>query len=395
MNGELNERTKKENNTVSLSTDNSFLARGSVDVWFLLIVTGIVLFGMIMSFSASSVYAKLYHDDSTYYFKRYCIFLLIAIGMTTPFVITMRPWHWRLFAIGSYAASVLLLLLVPVIGDEYGGAKRWISFGPITIQPSEIAKLALVLMLALYMSKYKKQVEDNGREGLKYGAIIPLCMTGLLCVLTMIGRHLSGLMIIGIIGVFVMFMGGTRMKWILSLVGIVVVSGVLLIALFPYAQERVLTWWNIEEADPLGEAWQTLQSLYAIGSGGLFGRGLGISQQKFGYVSQPQNDFIFAIICEELGFLGVLIVIGLFALLVVRGFHIAKNAPDRFCSLVVYGLTVKVALQTLMNIAVVTNMMPNTGISLPFFSSGGSSLALQIFEMGIILSISRYSNVKR
>lgn len=374
---------------------DSFLARGGVDTWFLLIVMGIVFFGMIMSFSASSVYAKLYHDDSTYFFKRYCIYLVLSIGMTAPFVIFTRPWHWRLFAIGSYAASVLLLMLVPIIGKEYGGAKRWIQIGPVTIQPSEIAKLALVLMLALYMSRYIKEIDDNGKKGFVYGAFIPLCMTGLLCVLTMLGKHISGLMIIGMLGVCVMFMGGTKVKWILSLIGLVALAGILLIALLPYAQERVSTWWNIEEADALGEAWQTLQGLYAIGSGGLFGLGLGNSRQKFGYVSQPQNDFIFTIICEELGFLGVLIVVGLFGLLVWRGFVIAKNAPDRFCALVVYGLTIKVALQTLMNIAVVTNMMPNTGISLPFFSSGGSSLALQIFEMGIILSVSRYSTVKR
>lgn len=376
-------------------TNEGHLAQGNIDTWFLLIVTGIVLFGMIMSYSASSVYAKLYHDDSAYFFKRYCLFLFISVLFTTPFVLFTRPWHWRFFGIGLYGASVILLLLVPIIGTEYGGAKRWIEIGPVTIQPSEIGKLALVLLLALYMSKYQKLISDKGKKGFIYGAFIPLCITGVLCVLTMLGKHLSGLMIIGMLGVSVMFMGGTKIKWILSLIGIVALAGVLLIAIFPYAQERVSTWWNIEEADALGEAWQTLQGLYAIGSGGLFGLGLGNSHQKYGYVSQPQNDFIFTIICEELGFFGVLIVVGLFGLLVWRGFHIAKNAPDVFCSLTVYGLTVKVALQALMNIAVVTNMMPNTGVSLPFFSSGGTSLALQIFEMGIILSISKYSKFKR
>ena len=166
-----------------------------------------------------------------------------------------------------------------------------------------------------------------------------------------------------------------------------------------YAVLRITTWLQIEfnspNLNPLGSAWQTLQGLNAIGSGGFFGRGLGNSQQKYGYVSQPQNDFIFTIICEELGFIGALAVVLLFGLLIWRGFRIAAKAPDKFCSLVVYGLVIKVALQTILNIAVVTNSIPNTGIALPFFSSGGTSLILQIFEMGIILAISRYSYQKR
>ena len=170
-----------------------------------------------------------------------------------------------------------------------------------------------------------------------------------------------------------------------------VVAGCLLVLVSDYAQARVDTWINIDQADPLGSAWQTLQGLMAIGSGGLFGVGLGNSRQKFGYVSQPQNDFIFTIVCEELGFFGAFLVLALFVAFVWRGFYIAKHAPNSFCALVVYGLTFKVGLQVMLNIAVVTNSMPNTGISLPFFSSGGTSLILQIFEMGIILSISRFS----
>ncbi|MBQ8441203.1 MAG: FtsW/RodA/SpoVE family cell cycle protein, partial [Clostridia bacterium] len=159
-----------------------------------------------------------------------------------------------------------------------------------------------------------------------------------------------------------------------------------------YAQARVETWLFIEKADPLGAAWQTLQGLMAIGSGGLFGTGLGNSRQKFGYVSQPQNDFIFTIVCEELGFVGAVLVIGLFVAFLWRCFHIARHAPDKASALVVYGLGFKVALQAILNIAVVTNSMPNTGIALPFFSYGGTSLMLQIFEVGIILSISRYAS---
>ena len=154
------------------------------------------------------------------------------------------------------------------------------------------------------------------------------------------------------------------------------------------------SWINLEQ-DPLGAGWQTIQGLYAIGSGGFFGLGLGFSRQKYGYVSQPQNDFIFTIICEELGFLGALLVILLFVMLIWRGIRIGQRAPDKFCALVVWGLTFKIALQVAMNIAVVTNMMPNTGISLPFFSTGGTSLMIQIFEIGIILSISRFSTQKK
>jgi cell division protein FtsW len=168
-----------------------------------------------------------------------------------------------------------------------------------------------------------------------------------------------------------------------------------LVLVSSYAQLRVDTWLHIEQVDPLGSAWQTLQGLYAIGSGGMFGVGLGNGRQKHGYVSQPQNDFIFTVICEELGFVGALSLLALFFALILRGFRIAAHAPDRFSALCVSGISLKVAIQTLLNVAVVTNSMPNTGVSLPFFSSGGTFLAIQIFEMGIVLSISRYSTYRR
>ena len=192
-----------------------------------------------------------------------------------------------------------------------------------------------------------------------------------------------------------MFLGGTDRKWFFFIFGAGLVAVLLVLSVSDYARGRLDTWLNIDEADALGSAWQTLQGLYAIGSGGFFGVGLGNSRQKYGYVSQPQNDFIFTIICEELGFIGAVLVVVLFGLLIWRGFRIASRAPDKFTSLAAYGLIAKVALQTVLNIAVVTNSMPNTGISLPFFSSGGTSLILQIFEMGIVLNISRYSYQKR
>ena len=374
------------------------LTRGPVDYYFLFIVIALCLFGAVMAFSASSVYAAQYHDDPAYYVKRHIIYLVLAAAVTVPFVLKARPWFWRFFGVASYAGSVVLLLLVLIIGSSYGsGATRWIQIGPISIQPSEIAKMAVILCIALIMSKYERQIQNRQKFGgqFRYGVLYPMIVFGFICALVMLEHHLSGIIIIGLMGLVTMYIGGTDKKWFLWLFAIGGTAVVLVLLVSDYAMLRVTTWLNIENVDPLGSAWQTLQGLNAIGSGGFFGRGLGNSQQKYGYVSQPQNDFIFTIVCEELGFIGALGVVLLFGLLVWRGFRIAVKAPDKFCSIVVYGLIAKVALQAILNIAVVTNSIPNTGIALPFFSSGGTSLILQIFEMGIILSISRYSYQKR
>ena len=373
------------------------LACGSVDMTFLLIVIALVLYGIIMAYSASSIYATQHKGDSLYYIKRHLMFVGLAVALTTPFVLRARPWFWRLFAICSYGGSILLLLLVLVMGASEGDAQRWLQLGPITIQPSEIAKMAVAMMLALLMSKYEKKITSDIRFGgnFRYGVLLPGACMGVVVLLVAAERHISGVMIIAMIGAAVMYMGGTKMKWLALLAGVVVAGGVCLVAFSSYADTRIQLWLNIDEMDPLGAAWQTLQGLYAIGSGGLFGLGLGNSRQKFGFVSEPQNDFIFTIICEELGFFGAITVLALFALLVWRGFQIAANAPDRFCALTVYGIVFKTVLQAALNIAVVTNSMPNTGISLPFFSSGGTALAIQIFEMGIVLNISRFSYVDK
>lgn len=371
--------------------------RNGIDTRFLVYVIILLCFGAVMSYSASYVYAEQKYDDSSYFIIRYLVFTLLAIVVTVPFVIYSTPAMWKCFGTIIYIASIFLLLLVLVLGRDAGGAQRWLDFGFITIQPSEIAKTGVVMMLAFYMSKYEKQIIDIKREktAFRYGVIYPVCIFGLICGLVALEKHISGLMIIGMIGIAIMYMGGTNLKWIFMIIGGIAIAGCLLILVSDYAQDRVNTWINIDKVDPLGSAWQTLQGLYAIGSGGIFGVGLGNSRQKYGYVSQPQNDFVFTIICEELGFFGAFLVVGAFALLLVRGFKIASRAPDRYTSLLVFGLTFKIALQAILNIAVVTNSMPNTGISLPFFSSGGTSLALQIFEMGIILSVSRFSTLKQ
>ena len=373
------------------------LNKGSIDMWFLVWSVVLLCFGAVMSYSASAVFAEQRYGSSTYFLWRYILFSVIAIIVTAGFIYFARPWVWRIVGVGAYAASIVLLIVVIFAGETGGGAQRWIDLGFITIQPSEIAKMAVVMVLALYMSKYEKQINSVHRFGgnFKHGFLMPMVIIGVLCALIILQPHLSGTMIVGLLGVCVMFMGGTRIRWLGIFLGIILVVGVLFIMFFGYSMERVEIWLHIDEVDPLGQAWQTLQGLYAIGSGGFFGLGLGSSRQKFGYVSQPQNDFIFTIICEELGFVGAFAVVFLFGLLIWRGIKIGQNAPDKFCALVVWGLTMKIAIQVLMNIAVVTNSMPNTGISLPFFSSGGSSLMLQIFEIGIILSISRFSTQKK
>ncbi len=380
-------------NTVSTSRGEKAI-RGSVDIPMLLITAALVLFGCVMIYSASSVYAEHYHNDSTYFIVRHLVFLLLAVAFTAVAVRFCTPKFWADFGIALYGISILMLLAVLVIGVDLGsGAKRWLDFKIFTVQPSEIAKLALVLVLSRYMADHQKQIRSVYRFGgsFKYGVVFPGLMIGTLLGLVALEKHISGLMIIGLLGISIMFLGGTKFRWIFAILGTVALAGTLLILLFPYAQARVDTWIHIDQADPRGAAWQTLQGLMAIGSGGLFGTGLGKSNQKFGYVSQPQNDFIFTIICEELGFFGALLVIGLFALFIWRGFYIARHTEDTCSSLIVFGLTFKVALQVAMNIAVVTNSMPNTGISLPFISYGGTSLLLQVFEVGIILSISRYA----
>ena len=374
------------------------LKKGSVDMWFLLWSMILLCFGIVMCYSAGAFDASLNYDDSTYYLVRNILFSVVAVAATIPFVVFARPWFWRMFGIGSYICAIILLVAVLLVGKTGGGAERWIALGPITIQPSEIAKLAVVMVLALYLEKHEKQVNSLQKFGghFKHGFLIPMVFIGILCGLIVFQPHISGVMIVGMLGVGVMFMGGTRLRWIMMLLGFIAVAFLLLITVFSsYAQTRLDIWLKIDEVDPLGEAWQTLQGLNAIGSGGFFGIGLGASRQKYGYVPEPQNDFIFTIICEELGFVGALGVVILFALLIWRGIKIGQNAPDKFSALVVWGLTFKIALQVAMNIAVVTNMMPNTGISLPFFSAGGSALMLQIFEIGIILSISRYSSQKK
>lgn len=368
-----------------------------VDRPLLILILILIAIGSIMVFSASYVYAKSKTGDSMYFIKRQILFAALGIFgmlivMRVPYT-TYKKYAWIIFGV-----SALLLISVLVIGVSEGEAQRWIQLpGGLTLQPSEIMKFALVVIMAWYMScknKYKENSQSEHKT-LIYDALVPFGLIGVACVLIMLENHLSGTIIVGLIGLSVMIAGGGSLKAIFIAGAVVVPTG--LIYLFfgkGYQSNRIQIWLN-PEAFPRDGGYQNIQGLYAIGSGGLLGVGLGNSRMKYSYVSQPQNDFIFSIVCEELGFVGAVAIMCLFALLVWRGMVVAMHAPDKFSSLVALGISCKVAIQVLLNIAVVTNTIPNTGISLPFFSYGGTAIVILMLEMGVLLSISRHSYQKK
>jgi cell division protein FtsW len=371
------------------------LFKGGFDLPFLVLVVILLLLGLVMLFSASYAVAYYYHNgDSFYYIKRQAVWAVL--GVVVMFVFASFDYHklhkltWPLLLV-TYALMVLVLFM-PKIND----VRRWIVYGPINIQPSEIAKFAVILVFAHLISVFSGK-KENGMKSFKYGVLPFLLILASIAGLMVLEPHLSGTIIILFIGFSMMFVGGTAIKWFVA--GGSIAAGALGVIVFAtdfidYAKVRLTTWLNPFSVMQ-GKGWQTVQSLYAIGSGGIMGLGLGNSRQKYLYISQPENDFIFPIICEELGLVGAVIVIVLFALLVWRGYVIAMRAPDRFGTLLAVGLATQVGLQAILNIAVVTNTVPNTGISLPFFSYGGSSLVMLLFQMGIILSISRFSSVEQ
>ena len=366
--------------------------KGSYDTVFLILVIVLTLFGLVMDFSASYAYAFNRFGDSFYFLKnqlRYAV-----VGFVAMFLAMKFDYKWvRKLTLPAFIVSILLLIGVLLYGFAAGVAQRWITIGPISFQPSEIAKLSLVLTLALYVARNQDRITNyrNAKQSNLYGMFIPFLIVAVICGLVALEKHFSGTIIIFAIGMVIIFAAGARISWFIA-GGVAAVTALgIAITTVPYAIERLNMYRFPERYGANDELWQTLQGLYAVGSGGLFGVGLGNSRQKHLYVSQPQNDFVFSIIAEELGFAGAALVVILFMLLIWRGFVIALKAPDTFSSLIVIGLISKVAIQALLNIAVVTNMIPNTGISLPFFSYGGTALMMQLGEMGIILSISRFS----
>lgn len=363
------------------------------DPLLLMLIALLSLFGSVMIFSASYANALARYGDSFYYIKRQIIWLFVGVAVMLLFSRPPAEFYKR-FTPHAFVLTLVFLLLVLIIGESGGGAKRWIAIGSLTFQPSELAKTTLVLMLARHFSNKRETIlSENERRSFFVGTLLPLGYIGLVCGLVALEKHLSCIIILGALGVFLMFAGGSRLKY-LGMFGACGVAGVSALALLTdYTKRRILIWQN-PEAFPLDGGWQTLQGMMAIGSGGFFGLGLGNSRLKFSYVAEPQNDFIFTITCEELGFLGALLILALFALFCIRGYTIAMRHPDPFCALTVFGITSKIALQVLLNVAVVTNSIPNTGISLPFFSYGGSSLVMLFAEMGILLSFSRGAHIR-
>ena len=376
--------------------------KGGLDVPFLIIVIALITLGLIMMFSASSSYSYYYFNDSLYYFKRQSVFAVL--GLIVMFVMSRVNYHVLKRAaiplgLVTFALLIAVLLVAPPPGFEE--FHRWISLGPVTFQPSEVAKFAIILYFAWHMDRHFNEINTKGRQGRpdrlrKLGwYFLILAVT---CVLVYQENHVSGTLLIFAIGVMMMFLAGFDYKWF----AVAAVAAAILVfvvvqnpGILPeHAQPRILAWVD-KSYDPLGVRWQTNQAVYAIGSGGFFGVGLGNSKMKQLYVSEPQNDFIFSIICEELGFIGALFIVILFALLVWRGFVIGLHAKDRFGSWLAMGIVFQVGLQAALNIGVVTDVLPNTGISLPFFSYGGTSLLMLIFEMGVVLSISRTAKLKK
>lgn len=405
-NKKVKKHSKKQARSQHLSTTsklktgvrNSFLyAKGGFDVTFFAAVLALMTIGLVMLFSASYPYAyQKYNGDSYYFFKRQLIFAVL--GVIVMIVVSKINYKWvKIIEKPLFVVTIFLLVLVLFyhvnLEDRSEDFKRWIPLGPITLQPSDIAKFSLVLTLSAYIGKYRKYMQR-----LTYGVLFPGLIIGLFCVLIYLENHLSCTVLMFMIGITLMFCGGTRWQWFVG--GLCIVGAVAFViiknpdVLPSYQADRIRAWTD-KTFQPLGLRWQTNNSLYAIGSGGFFGVGLGNSKQKYLYVSEPQNDFIFSIVCEELGFLGAMVILALFALLFWRGIKIAQRCDDKYAALVVIGIVSQVAIQTLFNVLVVTDTFPNTGIALPFFSYGGTALLMLCFEMGVVLSVSRKVNTKK
>lgn len=376
---------------------SSFFITGSMDIPFLGLTIALLTIGLVMLFSASYPYAYYNKDNSYYFFIRQMIFAVL--GLVGMFV--MSKLNYKIlkgFVKPLLGVTIFFLVLVLFYHTNVGGAdgsdfKRWIPLFGFTFQPSDLAKFTLVLTLACYISDYYRQMKT-----VKYGIAIPIGIIAVFCGLIFLEHHMSCTILMFLIGVSLMFAGGSNWKLFALGVGAVFLI-VFVVITFPdllenYAGYRIKAWLD-KDFDPMGARWQTNNSLYAIGSGGFFGVGLGNSKQKYLYVSEPQNDFIFSIVCEELGFLGAAFIIILFAALVIRGLYIASKCKDRLGSLLVIGIVAQIGIQVGFNIMVVTDTIPNTGIALPFFSYGGTAIFMLLCQIGVVLSVSRKSSQQR
>lgn len=365
-------------------------AEARVDYPFLLLVLLLLTVGLAMLYSASAA-QSLYdtgYEISTRYLQKQAV--CAVMGLIAMYCFSRVPAGvWYGLAWWLYGLSIVLLLLVLVIGQEVNGARRWVSIAGIQFQPSELAKFTMILVLARLTRRYGQRAREFRFGVLGFG----LTVLGILVPLAL-EKHLSAILLMGMVAVVMMFVAGTHPKWLAAGAAGAVVFVAIYITFMGYAGDRVTAWLHPEQ-DPGDTGYQILQSLYAIGSGGLFGLGYGKSRQKYLYLPFQYNDYIFAICCEELGLVGVLGIMVLFALTIGRGYWIALQARDRFSTVLAAGLVTLIALQTLLNLCVVTNLLPSTGIALPFFSYGGTALAVNLGEMGIVLGISRYRNQRK
>lgn len=354
-----------------------------MDTPMLLLTMVLTALGLVMIYSSSFARAQYETGDSSYYFKRQLVFALLGSGAMV-LLSRVRKNLLRKLAFPILGISILLLVLVfvPGIGQSENGATRWIRLG-ISFQPSEIAKLGVVLSFAAMISEFQERMET-----FRYGIAPFAAILVVIVILLRLEPHNSAIVIIACTAAAMLFLGGVKYRWFI-LGGCVMLLGlVLILGAGGYEASRI-TAWQDPFSDPTDDGYQIIQSLYAIGSGGLLGLGLGNGRQKYLYLPEEHNDYIFAITCEELGLVGAVAILVLYALLILRGYWISMHLKDRFLSLTVAGITTLTALQVFFNIGVVTNLLPSTGISLPFFSYGGTALLIQLGEMGLVLGASR------
>ena len=374
----------------------SKFANNQLDFILLIVVILLLSLGLIMVLSASSPTSLAETGDDSYsYFRKQAIFAVVGV-IAMLFISKIDYRFWKKFYKIAYWVSIILLLmvLIPGIGVSSGGASRWIKILGVQFQPSELAKIGLIIFYASYLTDHKDEL-----KGFYTGFIKPfLYLVPVILILILIQDHLSAtIIIVAVVGIM-MLMAGSRLKYFLTAgtaAGVAGASGLYLMAKFTskgaFRLARITSFLN-PWADKQGDGWQVIQSLYAIGSGGLFGVGLGQSKQKYLYISEPHTDFIFAVLAEELGFVGCAVVIALFCVFIWRGVLTAMKAPDMFGSLVAIGITSLIGLQAIINIAVVTSSMPVTGMPLPFFSYGVTSLLILLCSVGVLLNISRASS---
>ena len=373
------------------------IKRGNIDRPMLIILMILLCFGSVMVFSASYASALSEKGNSYYYIIRHLGFIALgSVIMAAEIFFFRKGYQWlRKIVPFIYLFGLALLVFVLVYGLALGVAKRWLYIGSISIQPSEIMKFALILTLAAYYAKFQPRIlSSRFLYSSLWGDLYPFLLVAVPCGLIALENHLSGTIIVFVIGMTVIFAAGSRKIWFVVAAIVAIALFIVAVTCIPYVKTRFDAFLHPENYDSNKETWQTDQGLIAVGSGGWLGVGLGNSRQKHQFVSQPQNDFIFAIVCEELGFVGALCVILLFILFIIRGFTIALRAPDTFSALTAIGITTQLGLQAILNMMVVTDIIPNTGISLPFFSYGGSSLLIQMAEAGMLLCISRFSYEK-